>query len=56
MSYFRIDGINDKTMKTLRERARRHGWPIAEEVRFILTTAAGMKPASLPPKRKSRFK
>jgi len=56
MSDFRINRISDKTMKRLRERARKNGWPVAEEARYILTLALGKKSAAQPPKRTIRLK
>jgi plasmid stability protein len=56
MSDFRIDGISDKTMQRLRARARKHGWPAAEEARYILTLSVGKKPAAPPLKRTAKSK
>jgi hypothetical protein len=56
MSDLRIDGIRDKTVKILNDRARKRGWTPEEDARHMLTIAVGCVPMRLPPKRKSRFK
>ncbi len=55
MSDLRIDGIKDKTVKILHDRARKRGWTPEEEARHMTTIAVGCVAMRLAPERKSRF-